>query len=107
MKGEKIPSASSRIFKCNQLRACNASLTIRYEADGQMAQPLEVIKSNDRHHDCVANNTDDFIVDKFIQYVENRIVNEPNTPKYQIYEGYREDWVAWASKQELSALSPI
>jgi len=55
VKGKKIASVSSSIFKCSQLRACNASLTIRYEADGQMAQPLEDIKSNDI--DSVANNS--------------------------------------------------
>jgi hypothetical protein len=48
----------------------------------------------------MANNTDDFMVDKFIRYVEHRIVNEPNGSKYQIYEVSRGDWVAWASEQE-------
>ena len=101
VKGKKLPSASFKIFKCSQLRACNASLNIRYEADGQIAQPLEIIKCNDRHHiDCVTDITDDFVVDKFIRYVEHRIVNEPNTPTYQIYECSRQDWVSFASKQE-------
>ena len=48
----------------------------------------------------MTNNTDDFLVDKFIRCVENRIVNEPNGSTYKIYEGTRGDWVAWASKQE-------
>ena len=43
VKGKKNPSF--RIFKCSQLRARNASLTIRYEADGQMSQSLEVINT--------------------------------------------------------------
>ena len=83
VKGKKIPSANFRIFKCSQLRACQASFSLGYEADGEIAEPLEIIKSNDRHHkDCVVNNVDDYTVDKFIRYVKHRIVNEPNTPTY-------------------------
>jgi hypothetical protein len=102
VKGKKISLASSRLFKFSQLRACQASLSLRYESDGEIAKPLEIIKSNDRHHkDCVVNNVDDYIVDKFVRYVEHRIVNEPNAPTYQLYECSRGDWVAWAAAESV------
>ena len=76
-----VGDSSSRLFKCSQLRPCQESLSLRYESDGEIAKPLEIIKSNDRHHkDCVVNNVDDYIVEKFVRYVEHRIVNEPNAP---------------------------
>ena len=74
---------------------------LRYGADEQIAQPLKIIKCYDRHRiDCMANDTDVFMVDKFIRYVEHRIVNDPNMSTYQIYEGSWGDWVAWAAKQD-------
>jgi hypothetical protein len=54
----------------------------------------------------MANDTDDFMVDKFIRYVEHHIVNEPNMSTYQIYEGSRGDWFAWAAKQDPTVRLP-
>ena len=44
VKGKKISLASSRLFKFSQLRACQASLSLRYGSDGEIAKPLEIIK---------------------------------------------------------------
>jgi len=63
-----------------------------------MIMPIQIKKCYDRHHECCfVNNKDDYIIDKFVKYVENRILNETTRPSCQIFEESRGQWVAWAS----------
>lgn len=50
VKGQKKPLEKFPHFKCSQLRACTASLTVEYEKgiDGKIVLPLHVTKRYDR-----------------------------------------------------------
>jgi len=107
-KGVKSLSKDFRHFKCSQLRECNASLTVLYGEDGEIIMPIQIKKRFDHHHECCFVNTkEDYINDKFVNYVENRVLNETTRPASQLFEESRGQWVTWASIQEPKVVLPL